>query len=142
MDKKLKHSGRQRGEPGSYWWLNPGSHARGQPEDDAALRKHPARASVRRHLELRAVINHGLSYTAAWPIRDLSMTGAFVEMSAADVREGALVEFVLQARYQDRELEHRFPAKILRVTPDGVAVEFGKYDDAAYTDLTNLLYAM
>jgi hypothetical protein len=121
-------------------WLHQG--ARERYASDAQTLRHPARASVRRNPDLRALINDGLTYSAAWPVRDLSMTGAFIEMVASDLREGWIVEFVLQVDLPGRRAEHRFPAKIARISPDGVAVEFGHYDDAAYTDLANLLYAM
>lgn len=101
-----------------------------------------ARGSVRCAVSVTAVINFGPSYSAAWPVRDLSMTGAFVEMLEPDLREGMAVEFVLRADYHGRELEHRLAAVATRVTPEGAAFEFGAYDDAAYTDLANLLYAV
>jgi hypothetical protein len=76
-----------------------------------------------------------------WKIRDLSLSGAFLEMDAADLEEGGMVEFVLRFAYKDRRVEHRLPAKVARITPDGVALEFKKYNNEVYTDLVNLIYA-
>lgn len=127
-------------DPVANRWLD--RVARANYERQEELPPAWARGSIRCTTHLTAVINYGLSYSAAWPVRDLSMTGAFVEMLEPDLREGMMVEFVLRADYHGRNLEHRLGAVATRVTPEGAAFEFGAYDDAAYTDLANLLYAM
>jgi len=38
-------------------------------------------------------------------------------------------------------VELRLPAIVTRIQGDGLALTFGRYDDQAYTDLANLLYA-
>jgi len=88
------------------------------------------------------VLNYGLTHSEVVPIRDLTMGGVFVQMTAVELHEGALLELMLRYRYKDRHIEHRLPAQVVRVTPDGVALRFGDYDDDAYTDLVDLLYAM
>lgn len=99
------------------------------------------RAEPRKTTPFTALVNYGLTYSVPWHVRDLSPTGAFVEMNASDVPQGSFVEFVLRFPYKDHHVEHRLPAKVVRVEPNGVALEFGEYDDAAYTDIVNLLYA-
>ncbi len=100
------------------------------------------RHSVRRPYGLEALVNHGMTYSTPWRVRDLSLTGAFVEMDPLQLPEGSDVEFVLRYRYQGKSFEHRMPATVTRVHPDGVGLTFGQYDDDTYTQLTNLLYAI
>jgi HAMP domain-containing protein len=138
MDRKLL-----RGIPSptadQSFWLGRALEAREEArlEDDATQPRH----SIRRQLDLQVLVNHGLTYSVPWHVRDLSLTGAFVEMDAAQLPESSYVEFVLRYRYQGRPIEHRIPATVTRVAAEGVALTFGHYDDQAYTDLTNLLYA-
>ncbi|OGI45375.1 MAG: hypothetical protein A2151_01570 [Candidatus Muproteobacteria bacterium RBG_16_65_34] len=99
------------------------------------------RTEPRAKIPFTALVNYGLTYSAPWRVRDLSPNGAFVEMSTTDIPQGAFVEFVLRFAYKGRNVEHRLPAKVVRVEPNGVALGFGAYDDAAYTDIVNLLYA-
>lgn len=139
MGKKTGWSAGEQHPARNRW---PDRAARESLERQEALTPAWARGSVRCATSLTAVINYGFSYSAAWPVRDLSMTGAFVEMLEPNLREGMAVEFVLRADYHGRALEHRLAAVATRVTPEGAAFEFGAYDDAAYTDLANLLYAM
>ena len=100
------------------------------------------RHSLRRQFHLEVVVNHGLAYSVPWHVRDLSLTGAFVEMDATHLPEGSYVEVVLRYRYEDRPMENRLPATVLRVEERGMALTFGWYDDETYTDLANLLYAL
>ena len=106
-------------------------------EPDIELRSNP-----RKTIPIEVVLNYGLTHSEVVPIRDLTMGGVFVEMTAVELHEGALLELLLRYRYKDRHIEHRLPAQVVRVTPDGVALRFGDYDDDAYTDLVDLLYAM
>lgn len=100
-----------------------------------------ARRSLRRRIPMHVVINYGMSYSEAQPVRDLSMNGVFVDMAASELYEGRFVEVVLRYPYKGRRVEHRLPARVRRVSPEGVALRFGPYDDDTYTDLVNLLYA-
>jgi hypothetical protein len=99
------------------------------------------RQALRRHTPLTALINFGMHYSRRWPLRDLSPEGAFVEMPAPGIKPGMSIEFVLRFRAATRVVEHRLPAQVERVAPDGVALRFGGYDDQAYSDLVHLLYA-
>ncbi len=99
------------------------------------------RTSLRAELPYEAVINYGITYSGAWRVRNMSMSGVFVEMDVGDLQEGAVVEFVLRYHYRGEALEHRLPATATRIQPNGVALKFGRYDDETYTQLINLLYA-
>lgn len=125
-------------------WLR-GAGAR--PESSAPAGKERtdgdfAPRDLRKKIPYVALINYGLTYSVPWHVRDLSPSGALVEMDATDLKEGAYVEFVLRFHYKGRNVEHRFPARVVRIGPAGVALKFGEYSDAAYTDLVNLLYSM
>ncbi len=99
------------------------------------------RTSLRAELPYEAVINYGMTYSGAWRVRNMSMSGAFVEMDVGDLQEGAAVEFVIRYSYKGQQMEHRLPATATRIQQNGVALKFGRYDDETYTQLINLLYA-
>jgi hypothetical protein len=73
--------------------------------------------------------------------RDISLNGAFVEMSDSALVLPARVEVVL--RFSDDRGTHEHPvlAQVTRMTPEGVALRFCRYDGHAYASLMNLLYA-
>lgn len=135
MDRKFPTYGTPAGTADQAFWLRRAS-------DGAAPRRPAPRHSLRRPLNMEALVNHGLTYSSPWPVRDLSLTGAFVEMDAGQLSDGTYVEFVLRYRYLGKLIEHRIPASVARVQADGVALIFGEFDDQTYTDLANLLYAL
>ncbi len=147
MERKII---RQEGSPASAADLVWVGHGLSQAQEQAgrqisAQRDHSKdchqRISIRSEVPYRALINYGMRYSGVSRIRDMSMSGAFVEMAVGDLGEGASVEFVIRFRYKGRPVEHRLPATAIRVQSNGVALKFGHYDDNAYTDLINLLYA-
>jgi hypothetical protein len=105
------------------------------------------RRDMRKKIPLPVLVNYGkthsygMTHSGAWRTRDLSVGGTFVEMSAAELSTGAPVEVVLRFPCRQQTVEHRLPAKVVRINPDGVALQFDTYDDKAYTDLVNLLSA-
>jgi hypothetical protein len=101
----------------------------------------PPRHSLRRRADLEVLVNHGLTYSMPWHVRDLSLDGAFIEMEAGPLPEATYLELVLRYRYKDRDIELRLPATVSRMVGHGMALRFGYYDDQTYTDLANLLYA-
>ena len=133
------------GRPGI--WLTHAARARFESEPveeplPAAHARHvQLRGGVRRHTPLKALVNYGMTYSALKSIRDLSLTDVFVEMDPVSLSVGAEMEFVLRYRYRGRPVELRLSGVVTRIEPDGVALQFGEYDDAAYTHLVNLLYA-
>src|SRR5690349_15449624 len=84
------------------FWLARAMDAREADRDES--RTHPTlRQSLRRPLELHALINHGLTYSVPWHVRDLNLAGAFVELDAAHLPEGSYVEFVLRYDYKGKK---------------------------------------
>ena len=100
-----------------------------------------ARDGMRRPLPLTALINFGLHYSQRWPIRDLSTSGAYVEMPGRGLKAGMSIEFVLRVARGKRAQELRLPALVVRVDDVGAALSFGEFEDSAYTALVNLLYS-
>lgn len=140
MDRKLIGGRAYSGQPVSpeqTFWLGRTLDAR----TDEIVAPEP-RDGVRRPLNLEVLVNHGLSYSMPWHVRDLSLTGTFVEMDASNLPQGAYVEVVLRYRYKGQPKEHRIPATVTRSEARGMALTFGDYDDDTYTDLANLLYAI
>lgn len=99
------------------------------------------RLSPRRRAALEAVVNYSMTYSEPWRIRELSLSGVFIERTGGrNLPLGAQVEFVLRYRYKGEPVELRMPARVVRLAKDGAALAFGRYDDETYTRLVNLLY--
>jgi hypothetical protein len=141
MDRKFSGNGMQSGAPEQTFWLGRALEARQEERAEAPAQPLP-REGVRRQLNLEVLVNHGLDYSTPWQVHDLSLTGAFVVMDAPHLPEGSYVEVVLRYRYKGTTYELRLPATVTRLEERGMALTFGRYDDATYTCLTNLLYAL
>jgi hypothetical protein len=137
MDKKLIGNSAA-AIPEQSFWLGRALEA----QQEARAEDPAPRDSVRRPLNLEVLVNHGLDYSTPWQVRDLSLTGAFVEMDTSHLPEGSYVEVVLRYRYQGKSFELRLPATVTRLEHRGMGLTFGQYDDETYTCLTNLLYAL
>jgi len=141
MERKHLGRGSLHADPPKDYWLERALSGRvkgrlGQSDATPGYRR-----EIRKNLPLEVLVNYGMTQSGAWRVRDLSVGGAFVEMSTDDLSPGISVELVLWFSRQQRSVEHRLPAKVVRIGPDGVALQFGAYDDEAYTDLVNLLHA-
>lgn len=141
MDRKLLSRGASAEGADQAFWLGRALEARAAERTRDAPVPEP-RHNVRRSFGIEALVNQGMSYSTPWRVRDLSLTGAFLEMDAAQLPQGTYVEIVFRYRYQKQSFEHRIPGTVTRTAPDGIAVAFGRYDDQTYTDLANLLFAL
>ena len=147
MERKITHGGRPAATLSDAVWIGralPQSSGQVWPPKPP-VRDHSKdphlRTSLRAELPYEAIINYGTTYSGAWRVRDMSMSGAYVEMDVGDLQEGTAVEFVLRYYYKGDPVEHRLPATAMRIQQSGVALKFGRYDDETYTQLINLLYA-
>ena len=104
----------------------------------ASLRE---RESIRRAIPCSMLVNFGTTYAIASNVLDISLTGTYLDLDAAGAQLGDAVEVVISFAYQDKQIEHRLPATIVRLKPKGVGLKFDAYDNQTYTDLVNLLYA-
>ncbi len=99
------------------------------------------RTSIRKKVSLNIVINHDFAYSKSWKLRDLSLGGAMIEMDREELVPGTMIEAVLALKEHDQYGLYRFPADVVRVNKDGVALRFRRYDNEAYTALVRLLYS-
>ncbi len=106
----------------------------------AAAGRREYRTSLRKRIPFETLVSYGITYSVPWHIRNLSLGGALVDMDGSTLRVGSIIEFELRFKHRGRQIEHRIPARVARIEPRGVALQFGDYDDRAYADLTNLLY--
>ncbi len=125
---------------GDFWRTRAARTGGGKCAEEAS----PAalRHGVRRPVPLVAMLNYRLTYSIPLHVRNLSLTDAYVEMPMPDLEVGASVEFVLRYHYRDEPVELRLAARVARAEPEGVALQFGDYDDSTYTHLVKLLYAL
>lgn len=98
------------------------------------------RHSIRKNKSLNVLINHDLAYSKHGKVRDISLSGARLEMENEGLVPGTPVEAVLALKEQDEYGLFRVPADVVRMGRDGVALRFGRYDNRTYTALVNLLY--
>ncbi len=99
------------------------------------------RQSIRKKISFNILINHDLTYSRRWKIRDLSLSGARLERDGEGFSPGTPVEAVLTLREHDEYDLHRLSADVVRADRDGMALRFRHYDDRTYTALVNLLYS-
>lgn len=70
---------------------------------------------------------------------DLSMDGAFVRMDAKGLLPAASVDMLIALRAGEFDEMHRLPARVVRVSSQGVGLQFRGYGNKTYTALINLL---
>ena len=106
----------------------------------SALKRADARRSPRRRVPLEARI--AIESTQVFPgqVQNISSSGVFLQRTNAVLDIGAAVEFVLHYHRNDRPLELRIPATVVRLERDGVALRFGRYNSVVYTDLIEVIY--
>lgn len=139
METKPSASGLHTDSANELHWLARALGVRHERETGSVHIPAP-RNSLRRHIDLKALINFGVSYSVSWRVRDLSLIGAFIQIKSPSLLPRSQVELVLHYAHDDRPMELRIPAAVTRVESDGAALMFGDYDDQTYTDLVNLLY--
>jgi hypothetical protein len=99
------------------------------------------RTSIRKRISLNVLINHDLAYSKRWKIRDLSLSGALLEISNEEFLPGTPIEAVILMKEHEQSDLYRLPAEVVRINREGLALRFGSYDNKTYTALVNLLYS-
>lgn len=146
MNGKIRRSEKSTVISGEKIWIGRASSESlgGTSHPATRLRDHSKdshlRTSIGAEVPYQAFIDLGTRFAQTWRIRDISMSGAFVEMDIGEMREGVSVEFVFRFHRNGQPVEHRLPATIIRIQRNGVALAFGRYDDETYSDLVSLLY--
>jgi hypothetical protein len=97
------------------------------------------RNNSRMPIELDAVVNYQASAVIC-TIKDISVTGAFIEASPEDLPFSGKVELALTLNSKGQARSYRLPAVIRRVSDRGVAVSFSDIDKDAYFSLVDLVF--
>ena len=107
-------------------------------EDSSAMNER--RDSQRVPVTLDAVLNYQAQVMIC-TIRDISLNGAFIEGTPEGLPYfNAPVELGLTLTSGGETKQHRIPAKIRRITDNGVGLTFGDVGMDAYFSLVNLVY--
>ncbi len=107
-----------------------------------AANSHPRRyrTSLRKQIQFETLVNSGLSHSVPWHVINLGLGGALIGMDRTNLEIGSRIDFRLRFTHRGRPIEHVIPATVIRQDWRGVALQFGDYNDATYTDLTDFLY--
>lgn len=98
------------------------------------------RLSHRKPIRQRILVHRGAgAHSRLGETADLSMDGAFVRMDAHGLTPTAQVDMLIALRVGNYDEMHRLPARVVRVSPQGIGLQFRNYDDNTYTALINLL---
>lgn len=99
-----------------------------------------ARVRLRSDVIYTATVEDGNTSHRVWKIRDISMTGVFVEMDVSSLRDGAIVDFVLRYHLNGIAKTHRLSAKVVRFQLNGAGLRFGCLNPTTFRDLLALLH--
>ena len=147
MDKKRATSDDRQAAIRTGAWPTPATGETTRDRHDMPARRSAGaslrqRVSIRKPMPCSILVKAGSAFVIARKIHDISMVGAFVEMDTTDLAVGDIVEVVIGASYNQRQIEHQISAEIVRIEAGGVGIRFRAYDNRTYTDLVNFLYAM
>ena len=115
--------------------------AGGVAESDLGIPQGDARVGIPAHIVYTAIIDDGKTHHVAWGIRNMSLSGVFLDMDTSHLREGSTVDFLLRCTLEGRALDRRIPAKVVRTQLNGLALQFGYYDTSTCRDLVGMLYS-
>lgn len=135
MDMKRKRS---------YEVVSPGQSHETHWVSQIASTRNPEqnqRRHLRKPLPMESTICQCVTCFGRWPLRDVSMGGAFVEMPSRGMLIGMAVDVALHFRLHGSLMERRLFAQIMRVEPAGVALVFNHYGPEVHADLATLLNA-
>lgn len=97
------------------------------------------RLSDRKPIRQRILVHRGGAHSRLGETRDLSMNGAFIRMDTNDLPPAASIDMLIALRAGEFDEMHRLPARVVRVSSQGVGLQFAGYGDKTYTALINLL---
>jgi len=106
------------------------------------LTKPEQRRSPRKSVPMEVTLGQCLTCFGKWPIRNLSLHGAFLEGSLDGMSVGTLLDVAFRYAPKGVPVMRYVPARVVRVESDGVALKFGKYGQLVYADLMTLLRPM
>ncbi len=100
------------------------------------------RRSPRKSVPIEVTLGQCLTCFGKWPIRNLSLDGAFLEGSLDGIAVGTLLDVAFRYAPKGAPIMRYVPARVVRVEAEGVAIRFGRYGQVVYTDLMALLHPM
>ncbi len=100
------------------------------------------RRSPRKSVPIEVTLGQCLTCFGKWPIRNLSLDGAFLEGSLDGMSVGTLLDVAFRYAPKGAPIMRYVPAHVVRVEPEGVAIRFGRYGQVVYADLMALLHPM
>lgn len=130
----------------SFWLKQSDSHLKGPVAgdtlvDDVLVPQGDARVSIPAHISYKAIIDDGKTHHIVWCIRNMSLSGALLDMKISHLHEGLTVDLLLRYTRMGATIAHRLPAKVVRTQQNGLALQFSHYDSATCHDLVELLYS-
>jgi len=99
------------------------------------------RESPRVNLERDVMLSGGYMSPQFSQTRDISAEGAFVVLGENSLVFGTKVEMALSIQGEKGNSVYKIPARVMRVTEDGVGLRFEGLDVDAYSVVLGLLYA-
>ena len=95
----------------------------------------------RKVVAMNVSLNQCMTCYGSGSIRDLSLHGAFVEITHQGLILGMAVQVGFPFLFAGLPIERRLSARVLRAEPNGVALQFNQYNPEFYSDLFSLLGA-
>jgi len=96
------------------------------------------RTNQRHLLTQEAMVSQGLHFRLC-NIRDMSLTGAFLELGWGVLTRNTPVEVTLSLNSSPKAHIYRLSGEVARVSKEGTAVRFHSIDDKTRQDLSGLL---
>lgn len=130
----------------SFWLKQTDLHHQGPVAgdvvvEDVLMPQGDARVSIPAHISYKAIIDDGKTHHLVWSIRNMSPSGALLDMNVTHLREGLAVDLLLRYTHKGTTMARRLPAKVVRTQLHGVALQFSHYGSATCHDLVELLYS-
>ncbi len=91
--------------------------------------------------DVMVFVSHG-SEKRKCRLRDISVSGAFIETENFALAKGTKVDLVLRVLRGEKTTDCPLPAEVFRVEKDGAALMFGDLDQHAENILVNIVFAL
>lgn len=97
------------------------------------------RRSPRRPISMEVTLGQCVTCFGNWPIRNLSLHGAFLGKASGRMPVGTLLDVAFRCGSDGAETMRYVLARVVRVESGGMAVNFGRYGRGVHADLIALL---
>ena len=100
------------------------------------------RRSQRRSITMEVTLGQCLTCFGKWSVRNLSLHGAFLVGAQEPVPVGTLLDVAFRHAPKGVPVMRYVAARVVRVEPQGLALDFSRYGKVVYADLVALLRPM